>query len=174
MAFIFHMCIFLWQDLSRSTIIFYLYLELWPTFEKLKHWLLFSDGCRLASVVVFWQLLFEYETKMRNGWYCMRTVADFTGIYFVWQTETESAVAEVMASNENIVIEDTVGNIEDVVAMETQEILETKGFLESQEILVPTQCRVNCLKLFVTPDCDTFWVYNRRLKRSFIYVASII
>ena len=61
-----------------------------------------------------------------------------------------------MASNENIVIEDTVGNIEDVVAMETQEILETKGFLESQEILVPTQCRVNCLKLFVTSIGDSF------------------
>ena len=32
-------------------------LELWPTFEKLYPWLLFSDGCRPASIVVFWQLL---------------------------------------------------------------------------------------------------------------------
>ena len=35
---------------------FNLDLEVWPTFEKLKPWFLFSDGCRLASVIVFWQL----------------------------------------------------------------------------------------------------------------------
>ena len=31
-------------------------LEVWPTFGKLQPLLLFSDGCRPASVVVFWQL----------------------------------------------------------------------------------------------------------------------
>ena len=33
-------------------------LEVRPTSEKLEPLLLFSDGCRPASVVVFWQLLF--------------------------------------------------------------------------------------------------------------------
>ena len=32
-------------------------LEVWSTFEKLSPQLLFSDCCRLASVVVFWELL---------------------------------------------------------------------------------------------------------------------
>ena len=48
----------LWEDLSHGTVILYLDLEVWPTFEKLYPLLLFSDGCRPASVVVFWQLLF--------------------------------------------------------------------------------------------------------------------
>ena len=45
----------LWPDLSQDTINFD--LEVWPTFEKLEPWLLFNDGCRPASVLVFWQLL---------------------------------------------------------------------------------------------------------------------
>ena len=43
-------------------------LEVWPTFQKpLKPWLLFSDGCHQASVVVFWQDLFYslYQYKKR-------------------------------------------------------------------------------------------------------------
>ena len=36
-------------------------LEVLPTFEKLKPWLLFSDGCRPASVVIFWQLLLKLQ-----------------------------------------------------------------------------------------------------------------
>ena len=44
-----------------------LHLEVWPTFEKLKSRLLFSDGCRPSSVVVFWQLLFvESDDKSRD------------------------------------------------------------------------------------------------------------
>ena len=31
--------------------------QVWPYFEKLESWLLFSDSCRPVSVVVFWQLL---------------------------------------------------------------------------------------------------------------------
>ena len=36
-------------------------LEVWPTFEKLQPWMLFNDGCRPASVVVFWQLLLDFS-----------------------------------------------------------------------------------------------------------------
>ena len=35
-----------------------LYREIWPSYEKHWPWLLFNDGCHLASVFVFWQLLF--------------------------------------------------------------------------------------------------------------------
>ena len=51
-------------------------LEVWPTYEKPKQWLLFSDGCRLASIVVFWQLLllvhvscFAFACATCNLWY---------------------------------------------------------------------------------------------------------
>ena len=72
----------------------------------------------------------------------------------VWfQMETECAVAEVIASSDNIVIEDSVGNIEDVVAMETQEILDADEFLENHEILAPTQCKV---KVYSTENFKFF------------------
>ena len=52
------MCIPYDKTFNVVSFFFYLDLELWPTFEKTLIWVLFSDGCRPVSVVVFWQLLF--------------------------------------------------------------------------------------------------------------------
>ena len=41
-------------------------LEVWPTCEKLKLWLLFNDGWNPASVVAFWQLLLTSLLKPLN------------------------------------------------------------------------------------------------------------
>ena len=45
-------------------------LEVWPYFKKLESWLLFSDGCRPASVFVFWQLLYISSSFESESIYC--------------------------------------------------------------------------------------------------------
>ena len=42
-------------------------LELWPTFQKLLPWLLLSDGCRPASVVVFLTTLIIIHVTLHSN-----------------------------------------------------------------------------------------------------------
>ena len=62
MGFSYYTCVFLVTRLFTVYHNFWLCdldLEVWPTFEKLSPWMLFNNGCRPVSVVVFWQLLFQ-------------------------------------------------------------------------------------------------------------------
>ena len=63
-------------------------LEVWPTCEKLLLCLLFNEGCRPASVVVFWQLY--YQSFAGNLVQCKEEKRDYEEVRLCFSSGLEN------------------------------------------------------------------------------------
>ena len=95
-------------------------LKVWPTFEKLYPWLLFSDGCHPASDVVFWQLLlycpfWQYLSVFLSTW---QTTTYLSQKQVFYATELKNIVLSCLSDCLSVVIFSLGNNFSTVVYRE--------------------------------------------------------